>query len=305
MKINLRKLWHGLSGRDNHRRNVALVLSGGGARGLAHIGAIEALEARGYHITSVAGTSIGALVGGVYAAGRLSELKVAVTGLNRKRILKLMDISPGLDHIATGRHLMEMLDTMIGGQTIETLPTPFCCVASDVVSGHEHVFGRGSLKRAIRASISIPGVFKPVYDGSHLYVDGSVHNALPLDRVHRTKGDLLVAMNVSAPDEEPFTDYLKKYGEPENETDKSIWRRIPFLKTEFSANYMNMMLRVAKLAIQNNTQMAMRLTPPDIFAEMPMGEYSLFDFDKADEIIVWGKERMDEALEQWERAQNP
>ncbi len=297
MTINLKHLWNRLTGHPRHRRNVALVLSGGGARGLAHIGAIESLEAHGYHITSVAGTSIGALVGGVYAAGRLAELKASVTGLNRKRMLQLMDISPGLDHIATGRHLMELLDPMIGSQTIETLPIPYCCVASDVVSGHEHVFTSGSLKRAIRASISIPGVFKPVYDGHHLYVDGSVHNALPLDHVHRTKGDLLVAMNVSAPDPDPFTAYLKKYGEPKNETDRSLWQRIPFLKTEFSANYMNMMLRVAKLAIQNNTQMALRLTPPDVCAEVPMGEYSLFDFDKAEEIIALGRERMDAALQ--------
>lgn len=301
MRIDFKHLRDRVLRHVSRSHDVALVLSGGGARGLAHIGAIEALEAHGYRITSVAGTSIGALVGGIYAAGKLGELKSLVTSLDRKSVVKLMDLSPGLDHIASGRRLMETLDTMIAGLRIETLPISFCCSATDVVSGHEEVFRSGSLRRAIRASISVPGLFSPVCDGQHIFVDGSVHNALPLDHVERKKGDLLVAVNVSAPDAEPFTGYLKRYGEPAGETDRSIWRRIPFLKTEFSANYMNMMLRVAKLSVQQNAQMALRLTPPDICMEIPMGEYSLFDFDKGKEIVETGRQKMEEALRAWSK----
>ncbi len=281
-------------------KDVALVLGGGGARGYAHIGAIEALESRGYQIKSIAGNSMGALIGGLYAAGKLQEVKQAVDGLNRKTILKLFNLSLGLDHIANGEKLMVLLDELIGDTRIEDLPIKFCCNASDVVSGKEFVFREGLLKDAIRASISIPCVFKPVQMGEHIFVDGSVHNTLPLDLVERGEDDLLVAVNVSAPDDEPFQAYLKKYGEPENGMDKSIWNMIPFLKSGFSANYMNMALRVAKLSVQNNTQMALKITPPDIYVEVPMNKFSLFDFDKGAEIIPYGHEIMEKALRERE-----
>jgi len=281
-------------------KDVALVLGGGGARGYAHIGAIEALESHGYHIKSISGNSMGALIGGLYAAGKLQEVKQAVDGLNRKTILKLFNISLGLDHIANGEKLMVLLDELIGDTRIEDLPIKFCCNASDVVSGKEFVFHKGLLKDAIRASISIPCIFKPVQMGEHIFVDGSVHNTLPLDLVERGEDDLLVAVNVSAPDDEPFQAYLKKYGEPENGMDKSIWNMIPFLKSGFSANYMNMALRVAKMSVQNNTQMALKITPPDIYVEVPMNKFSLFDFDKGAEIIPYGHEIMEKALKERE-----
>ena len=281
-------------------KDVALVLGGGGARGYAHIGAIEALESHGYHIKSISGNSMGALIGGLYAAGKLQEVKQAVDGLNRKTILKLFNISLGLDHIANGEKLMVLLDELIGDTRIEDLPIKFCCNASDVVSGKEFVFHKGLLKDAIRASISIPCIFKPVQMGEHIFVDGSVHNTLPLDLVERGEDDLLVAVNVSAPDDEPFQAYLKKYGEPENGMDKSIWNMIPFLKSGFSANYMNMALRVAKMSVQNNTQMALKITPPDIYVEVPMNKFSLFDFDKGAEIIPYGHEIMEKALRERE-----
>ncbi|MBQ9288426.1 MAG: patatin-like phospholipase family protein, partial [Bacteroidaceae bacterium] len=248
------------------------------------------------------GNSMGALIGGLYAAGKLQEVKQAVDGLNRKTILKLFNISLGLDHIANGEKLMALLDELIGDTRIEDLPIKFCCNASDVVSGKEFVFREGLLKDAIRASISIPCVFKPVQMGEHIFVDGSVHNTLPLDLVERGEDDLLVAVNVSAPDDEPFQAYLKKYGEPENGMDNSIWHMIPFLKSGFSANYMNMALRVAKMSVQNNTQMALKITPPDIYVEVPMNKFSLFDFDKGAEIIPYGHEIMEKALK--ERAEN-
>ena len=281
-------------------KDVALVLGGGGARGYAHIGAIETLEAYGYHIKSISGNSMGALIGGLYAAGKLQEAKNAIDGLTKKGILKIFNISFGLDHIASGENLMALLDELIGDTRIEDLPINFCCNASDVVSGKEFVFREGSLKDAIRASISIPCLFKPFKMGEHIFVDGSVHNTLPLDKIERNGGELLVAVNVSAPDDEPFQAYLKKYGEPKNSVDKSLWNKIPFLKSELSANYMNMALRVLKMSVQNNTQMALKITPPDIYVEVPMNRFSLFDFDKGAEIIQYGRQIMEKALKDWE-----
>lgn len=335
-------------------RCVALVLGGGGARGLAHLGAIEALQAQGFRITSVAGTSMGALVGGLFAAGKINEAKNIAERLTRRRVLRMMDISPGLDHIATGGRFMQLLDSLIGDVRIEDLPIPFCCSASDVVSGQEVVFRSGPLSTAIRASISIPGFFKPVTLDNRILVDGSLHNTLPLDRVQRHPGDLLIAVNVSAPDDKPFDACLKQYNptvdnpfttrpkqnnltadksfgvnkqhdaaadssfsphlkQHTTTTDNpfsihkqhdarassmfsSLWHRLPllraFLKTELSTNYMNMALRVAQISIQNNTQMAMRLTPPDLCLNLPMSTFGLFDFDKAPEIINQGHQQM-------------
>lgn len=282
------------------KKNVALALSGGGARGYAHIGAIEVLLQRGYLITSVAGTSMGALVGGLFAAGKLDEMKDRVLNLNKKEVLSLMNISLGLDHVASGERLMASIDEMVGESLIEALPINFCCCASDVVSGKEKVFREGSLKTAIRASISIPCFFKPVSDGTHIYVDGSVHNTLPLDRVMRHKGDLLVAVNVSAPDDESFDAYLKPHNQYNN-TENSLLSRLPFMKYRFSANYMNMALRVARLSIQNNTQMSIRLTPPDVCASIPMNRFSLFDLDKAADIIQYGRDEMSRQLDAFEK----
>lgn len=284
----------------NHRRDVALILSGGGARGWAHIGAIESLETHGYRIRAIAGTSMGALVGGVYAAGGMAQLKQQALQLTRRQMLHLFNLSPGLDHISNGQGVTDLLQRIVGDVQINDLRIPFCCSASDLVSGKEFVFTEGTLVTAIRASITIPGVFSPVNDGQHIFVDGSVHNTLPLNRVNRSGDDLLVAMNVSAPDTEPQHRMLSAQHSSEK-ADASFWARLPFMHANLSANHMSLLLRVARLSIQNNTMMALKLTPPDIYAEMPMSSFGLLDFDKAKQIIARGRQEMDKAIEAWQQ----
>jgi len=278
--------------------DVALVLGGGGARGFAHIGAIEVLQAHGYHITSVAGTSMGALVGGLFVAGKMDKLKAIAHSLNKMQMLKMMDVSPGLDHLASGERLLKELRQLVGEVRIEDLPIPFACVASDIISGQPHVFHEGELAKAIRASVSIPCFFKPVEMGDALYVDGSVHDTLPLDVVKRTKDDLLVAVNASAPDE-----HLHSNAVPSTtHENSSFWMRwIPVMKSGLSSNYVNMAVRVACLSVQNNTMMAQRLTPPDILADIPMDAFGLFDFTRADEIIAYGRQSMEKALRNYSK----
>ena len=138
------------------RKDVALVLSSGGARGLAHIGAIEVLEEEGYHITSIAGCSMGALIGGVYAAGKLEEFREWMKGIDRKRMLELTDFSLSLNHIVKGDRIIEAIMEFVPDMAIEDLPIPYCAVATDWVSGREVSFRTGSLFEAIRASISLP-----------------------------------------------------------------------------------------------------------------------------------------------------
>ena len=289
-----------LMGRGHSSKRVALALGGGGARGLAHIGAIEELLRRGYIIHSVAGTSMGAIVGGFYACGQLEDLKQTFDQLSRRDIMSLINFSLGLDHVASGDKLEELMEDMLQGARIEDLPISYRCCASDLVSGHERVFTHGPLAHAIRASISIPGFFKPVGIDGGAYVDGSLHNIFPLNRVDRERGDLLVGINASAPDEKPNADYMTKDDTSTTSFLHALRTHIPFLAPQLSENYINLGLRVARISLQNATQIAMQLTPPDICVDVPMDKFGLFDYGRNKEIIAFGREKMAEALDSFE-----
>lgn len=179
------------------KKEVALVLSSGGPRGFAYIGAIEELERRGYRITSIAGTSIGSLIGGIHAAGRLNELKAWLYGLDSWKVFTLMDLSIGKNHLLKGDKLIQAIKQIVPEIDIEDLRIPFKAVATDLYTGEEVVFDSGSLFQAIRASISIPSLFRPVRYGYRTLIDGGIANTLPLNRVHRNGNDILVAFNVN------------------------------------------------------------------------------------------------------------
>ena len=190
---------------EKNKKNVALVLSSGGPRGFAYIGAIEALEEHGYTITSIAGTSIGSLVGGIYAAGKLAEFKEWLYSLNAWEVFSLMDVSIGKNHFVKGERIIEAIMEIVPNVNIEDLPIPYRAVATDLYTGREVVFDHGPLFRAIRASISIPSLFRPVKYGLTTLIDGAIVNCLPLNRVERTEGDLLVAFDVNDVDEEEIS----------------------------------------------------------------------------------------------------
>lgn len=176
---------------------VSLALSSGGPRGFAYIGAIEELTSRGYRIGSVAGTSIGSLVGGIYAAGKLDEFKEWLFALDAWKVFTLMDLSIGKNHIVKGERIIEAMREIVPDVDIESLPIPFRAVATDLYTGEEVVFDHGKLFAAIRASISIPSLFQPVKHGLTTLVDGCIANCLPLSRVVRSEGDILVAFDVN------------------------------------------------------------------------------------------------------------
>ena len=178
-------------------KRVSLALSSGGPRGFAYIGAIEELVARGYEIGSVAGTSIGSLVGGIYAAGKLDEFKEWLFALDAWKVFTLMDLSIGKNHIVKGERIIEAMREIVPDVDIESLSIPFRAVATDLYTGEEVVFDHGKLFEAIRASISIPSLFQPVKYGLTTLVDGCIANCLPLSRVVRSEGDILVAFDVN------------------------------------------------------------------------------------------------------------
>lgn len=190
------------------KKDVALVLSSGGPRGWAYIGAIEELVSRGYNITSVAGTSIGSLIGGIYAAGCLDDVKDWLFSLDAWKVFHLMDISLSKNHLVKGDKVIEALKEIVPDVNIEDLNIPYRAVAADLYTGEEVVFDRGPLFEAIRASISIPSLFRPVKYGYRTLVDGGIVNTMPLDRVIRNGNDILVAFDVNDVDVESIRNSL-------------------------------------------------------------------------------------------------
>ena len=180
-----------------NKKRVALALSSGGPRGFAYIGALEVLEERGYEVTAVAGTSIGALVGGIYAAGRLAEFKKWLLTLNSWKLFSLMDLSLSMNHVVKGDKLMDAIQKIVPDAQIEELNLPFTAIATDLYSGEEVIFDKGDLFSAIRASMSIPSLFRPVQVGETILVDGHSSNCLPLNRVKRSEDDILIGFDVN------------------------------------------------------------------------------------------------------------
>lgn len=304
--------------------NVALVLGSGGARGLAHIGAIEALEERGYTITSIAGCSMGAIIAGMYAAGQLKQAKEWFLQVDKQLILRMMDINLlSGNSLVKGQRIIEELEKIVPDRPIESLPIPCSIVATDMISSDEVVFRSGSLFEAVRASISIPLFFQPVQMGQRLLIDGGILNPLPLHIVSRTEGDILVAADISGKDSMPVnTEYepidvegklaeLNARGIPVpkavetqlhqlgKRVDAIRYRRAKDLGRTVS--FTSMLDRMSDIQIQQNTLLSLRLTPPDVHAVMRQYAYNTFDFDKAEQIIADGKRIMNEALDKWER----
>ncbi|MBO7458743.1 MAG: patatin-like phospholipase family protein [Paludibacteraceae bacterium] len=306
-------------------KNVALVLGSGGARGLAHIGAIEALEERGYTITSIAGCSMGSIIAGMYAAGQLKEAKEWFLSVDKQLILRMMDINLlSGNSIVKGQRIIQELEKVVPDRPIEQLNIPCTIVASDMISTEEVVFRSGSLFEAVRASISIPLFFKPVQIGGRLLIDGGILNPLPLHAVNRTNGDILVAADISGKDAMLVsTEYepIDVEGKLAEITAKGIpvpksWenqlrrlgKRVDAIREQRAkdlgryVSFVSLLDRMSDMQIQQNTMLALRLTPPDVHAVMRQYAYNTFDFDKAEEIIADGKRLMNEALDKYERA---
>lgn len=207
------------------KKNVALVLSSGGSRGCAHIGAINMLEKNGYKITSVAGTSMGALVGGIYATGQLQQFEEWISSLDILEVLRLIDFSISKKGLVKGKKIIDKIRQIVPERNIEDLSIPFCAVATDIIGETEAVFTEGNLFKAIRASISIPTVFQPVKIGDRYFVDGGLTNPIPVNRVKRYKGDLLIVVNVSSP-----ISYEKKSIETEKLSDNRYSEQIKLIK---------------------------------------------------------------------------
>ena len=289
------------------KKKIALVLSGGGARGLAHIGAIETLESHGYEITSIAGCSMGALIGGMYAAGKLPEVKDWVLSLDRRKVLSLVDFSLSLTHLVKGDRVMEALKEIVPDVNIEDLPIPYTAVATDWNSGKEVVFDHGSLYDAIRASISIPLFLNPVRREEMLLVDGGLVNSLPLNRVVRHSGDLLFGINVSTHDYQGEL-LMQQFVERKllsKSMPAAVMNRIMKHFEGININYVTLLMRTIAIMLEQNTRQQILISRPDLVVQVPMKRYGVFDFDKAAAILQIGKHKTSRALRRFEHMKQP
>lgn len=299
-------------------KDISLVLSSGGARGIAHIGAIEELERNGYNIKSISGTSMGALVGGIYATGQFKEFKEWMESLDKKQVFSLVDIGLSKRGFVKGEKVIEHMKTIIPDRNIEDLMIPYSAVATDVNNGKEVVFKSGKLYDAIRASISIPAVFRPVkYEDVYL-IDGGVLNPMPFDRVDRIKNSLLVGVDVNSKDAEVSkkdvkikqNKEIKLKQEEEHSILKKMYAIIEKGKEELydkidnfipksnddSFGFFNLSNKSISLMLHKITELSIEKHQPDILISVPRESFGTYDFYKAKELIELGREATKLAL---------
>lgn len=289
-----------MGAKQSEKRNVALALSSGGARGLAHIGAIEELETQGFHITSIAGCSMGALIGGVYAAGKLEVFRDWMKTIDRKKMLELTDFSLSISHLVKGTRIIEAIMEFVPDMMIEDLPIPYCAVATDWKTGREVVFRKGSLFQAIRASISLPSFYEPVKLDNMILIDGGVTNPIPMNRVVRHEGDILVGIDVSGHDYKSQWEMQHELAERRKRStslsQKILNRLIP---DDLDFNYYTMLSRVSSLMIRQNSILMAQLMKPEILVDIQMSRYNGFDFDKSEKLIAIGRQKTLLAIQEY------
>lgn len=284
------------------KNNVTLVLSGGGARGFAHIGAIEEIESRGYKIGSIAGTSMGALVGGVYAVGKMEEYKEWVYNLDKQNIFKLLDFSFSSQGLIKGDRVLKTMKEFIPDTNIEDLKIKYTATAFDLAQNKEVVFSEGSLYNAIRASISIPTVFTPVISGDSVLVDGGVVNNIPINNAIRTKNDVLMAVYVNADVPVQHISSLDKekkqaiYIQKINEFRKSLYKSVPSEQRK-KIHYFNLVNDTIAAMTNQLATTIIQNSAPDVLVEISKKSCGTYDFYKAEELVEIGRYAAREKLD--------
>ena len=294
-------------------KRIALVLGSGGARGLAHIGVIEELQARGYAIEAVAGCSMGALVGGIFCAGRLPEYRQWACSLTRREVFGLVDFAFGHPGFIKGDRVMAVLRGLTGEHLIEALPVPFTAVATDLDARREIRIGHGPLFDAIRASIAIPMLLTPHRYLDRDLVDGGLLAPLPLAAGKAFGLPRLFAVDLNAertaiappalPAMQPVAAPL-----PSNDTLRAIqqgWARLlqgvrPAVANGSNRGLMDLMSQSLGAMHGFMTQMQLERYPPDLLIGIPENACAIYEFWRAEEMIALGRRIADEALDQFE-----
>lgn len=276
-------------------KRVALVLGSGGARGLAHIGIIRYIESLGHEIVYISGCSMGALVGGIYAAGQLEPYAEWARKLEKRDMFSLLDFAFGWTGLFKGDRLMGVLKELVGDHVIEKLPIGFTAVATDLIEQREIWLNRGSLFDAIRASIAIPTVFTPhVYLGRVL-VDGGLLNPIPIAPALNQSADMIVAVNLNAHSRRARA-HAAQLGEgdadarvrQDAEPEPGDEPRVPGIIDVVTASLDLMQNTIARMKLASYT--------PDVVIDVPRDASLFYEFYRAEELIALGHECARKAL---------
>jgi NTE family protein len=284
---------------------IGVVLGAGAARGWSHIGALQELNALGIRPEIVVGSSVGTLVGGCYAAGKLDMLEAFARSLTRRRMFGLIDFSFVGGGLIGGERLRAKLEAELGGVRIEDLPVRFAGVATEIGGGHEIWLQRGSLVDAMRASYALPGVFEPVRLEGRWMFDGAIVNPVPVSVARALGAQKVIAFNISSDSAGRGTAVQNPFGniepppvlvEPANDTGGVIarwWRGAPRPPADPDSAPPGMMtVMVNAFDILQDRIMRSRLAgdPPDTLIQLKVGKIGMFEFNRADELIAIGRE---------------
>lgn len=282
-------------------KTVSLVLGAGGARGLAHIGVIRELERAGARIEAIAGSSMGALVGGIYAKGRLKAYEDWVCGLSRSDVVSFVDWTFSGGGLIKGRKIFDKLDELVGNTNIEDIDIDFTAVAVDIDQGREMWLNRGSLFDAIRASIAIPGVFTPHRYHGRTMVDGGILNPVPVAPTLRCITDLTIVVDVNGPSsgQPPASE------KEEKDDNEGMFDRLREFMDSFRSDkqpeetqpgLLAVMMRSLDIMQATLARHHMAIFRPDLIVSIPKNASTVHEFYRAREMIDLGQKLARESL---------
>jgi NTE family protein len=291
--------------------SIGLALGGGGARGWAHIGVMRTLARAGIEPDIVCGTSVGALVGGLHLAGKLDALEGWARNLNKIRILSYLDLRVTGGMIG-GHRLSAMMREQLGATAVEQLPLPFTCVATDLLTGHEVWLRKGDLVDALRASISLPGLFSPVEVDGRWLVDGALVNPLPVSVCRAMGAHVVIAVNLSADPigraRMPGQRIARAAGfDLPNDLPKmpadlghglGPWLRNAFAREADAPSILGVMVQSLNILLDRVTRSRLAGEPPDVSIAPRLGHIGLLEFDRAQEVIAEGALATERALDE-------
>ncbi len=289
---------------------IALALGSGGARGLAHIGVIEVLESHGFQIVAIAGSSMGALVGGIHAAGRLREYRDWAQALERSGVLRLLDFAFGHPGLIKGERVIGVMRELVGAHQIEDLPIEFTAVATDLNAQREVWLNEGPLFDAIRASIAIPMLFTPQYIGGRELVDGGLLAPVPVAPMRQVHADVVIAVDVNTSPAPGLAALSRRIIaptplEPPPPPDPSLKARIAAMfegmleKREpapVQPGLMDLMSRSLDTMQAQLSRLQLALDPPDLLVQVSRDVCMFHEYWRASEVIEAGREAATRAL---------
>ena len=297
---------------------IGLALGGGAARGFAHIGIVRTLVAHGIVPNVVVGTSIGAVVGGSYAAGQLDRLEQWARGLQPRNIFSYLDIRLNGSGLIGGDKLAAQLRAAIGDTMIEELPLKFATVATEARTGHEIWLTRGRMVDAIRASYALPGIFAPVSIGDRWLFDGALVNPVPVSAARALGAEIVIAANVSS---DVFTQATTIYSHGPSAAAEPVVELVPppkrglgklfsperTMKREFFGSggrpgISTMMVDAFNIMQDRITRARLAGDPPDLLITPRVGQVGWFDFHRADDLIAHGARAAERAIESIQEA---